>query len=190
MSLPFYVSWATGDQALLDFHYPNQSLVSTQSQLGVHTWNDLPEAYSLRVRNTSQARQIAISSTSAGEKLENIRFYLQGDESTLSVLMEEWPLSGCGLELSMDQGVTWLLFSRVIVSSQDGTVLPILGVESDPSTWIPLQASAVAFGSANGELLSYPPYDQAYLLLRLRVPSSSSLSGLFEYNLGIDFDVL
>lgn len=187
--LPLSISWRTADKLVYGPNYATGSVQTGDTHLGVVTWHETSSPLEVTLRNTSQDRQTVLGLANPGESLKNIRLYLTGDAATIHVLMVEWPPLGCGVELSMDQGASWILFSGVSVTLPDGTVLPVAGYDADPTSWIPLRGSSVSSTAGDGELLPYPPYDQASLLLRVQTPSASSQKGLFQYEIGLDFDV-
>jgi hypothetical protein len=64
-----------------------------------------------------------------------------------------------GLEMSMDHGLTWNLFTRAY------------GNPEDPATWPLLAAACINDGAVAGELSPYPPFDRASIQIRLKVPA-------------------
>jgi hypothetical protein len=194
--IPLFVSWETDDLQIQGPNYAAGTILRGELPLGVAPFAAVTDIQKVVLRNTSHDRQVAVSVPGltpgrTAESLENVSFFLSGtDPVTVAALLNEWPLAGCGVELSMDSGVSWQLFSGINTTLPDGRVIVRCGVENDPSTWVGLKGIAVAAGAADGELLAYAPFDRAYLMMRARMPAVSSLTGLIRYQLGLSFDVL
>jgi hypothetical protein len=108
------------------------------------------------------------------EILNNVRFFLTGPASDVSRLLNDWPSTGNGLEISFDGGTTWARFGLGV------------GNPNDPTTWIPLPGIAVSSVAPDGQIA---PMDTAHFHLRLNVGQIPS--AIFSrIQIGIDCDVL
>ncbi len=106
--------------------------------------------------------------------LSNVKFYLTGDPSDLSIVQGVWPNVGYletqaqnqlngGLQISFD-GITWTTFS-IIQEGLSGSVG--VGDINDESTWLELPSLAVG---PTGSIGTLGPFDVATLYLRYIVP--------------------
>jgi hypothetical protein len=120
------------------------------------------------------------------DNLTNVRFFLDGDPNTLSVIRDLWPALGNsyaparpdvagGMDISLDQGQTWTRITTTV------------GNKDIPSTWIPMPATAVGYGATAGQI---GPFDTATILCRLVIPTNAQESQLFDINLAIDPDIV
>ena len=108
------------------------------------------------------------------EILNNVRFFLTGPVADLKRLLEDWPAAGNGLDISFNEGRTWLRFGLDI------------GNPADPATWIPMPGSAVGSLSPDGQI---GPMDVAHMYLRLSVgPVPDAIYSRIQ--IGMDCDVL
>jgi len=139
------------------------------------------EVFTIVLRNPATdyrlAAQLSGASVSGNvQTYANIRLYLTGDSA--AEVQTVWPALDGGYEISFNQGLTWIRFDTTH------------GLESDPSTWIPLPGCAVADGAPDGQLGPFPPLNQATLQVRVKVPFNVSQFGLYKLSLGIDLDIL
>jgi hypothetical protein len=98
--------------------------------------------------------------------LSGIQFYLDGDAATVALLNTTWPAMNGGIELSFDDGQTWIRFTQ-------------------PGQRIPLPPTSVL-----DQLGQLQPAETAQFLLRLVVPAAANPNGLNQLRLGVEFDVL
>lgn len=172
---PLHVMWQTAAGDLLHgFDNANQKWVDQELTLGLAFPDAMADAQTVLLRSSASFLQSA-------EVLINVRIYLCGDPDTVQALNAQWPASGGGLDISFDNGVTWLRFLAA------GEGLAGAGDESDSSTWIPLPGSAISSVAVNGQI---GPNDVASVLLRLQVPPGERAFGVYRMQLGVDFDVL
>lgn len=158
-----------------------------QTDDGVLATNQLPFGVAFPARTTeafaaqlrSNARDLRTTDT-----LTAVRFYLSGSYAVQVV--EQWPQYGQaftpertdlngGFEVSFDDGATWIRFDLSH------------GWQGDPSTWIPLPASALG---SNGIAGTIGPLDIAHLLVRLVVPPGAGDFTTLDLRLVADCDVV
>lgn len=180
--LPLHLSWKdqfgdtvyNGGDALLE------NRLETELIHGVLFPGDTGAVQTVILQNVSQQRKMlalaAGGADYAPESLINVRLYLTVPEGQLS-LLEDWTAAGSGLEISLDRGASWHLFSHTY------------GWEKDPNTWPLLPGTAISSGAADGILAPYPPTNRAEVQLRVRMPETGTF-GLYQFSLGVDCDVL
>ena len=175
---PLYVAWSDTTGKI---SYRGPSLQSQPLVEGVLFPAQYSDIQTVVLRNPAvdyrlQAQLAGIAVDGSAQTYANVKFYLTGDSAT--EVQQVWPVLGGGYEISFDQGANWTRFDLTH------------GLQSDPSSWIPLKGCAVADGASDGQLGPFPPYNQALLQLRLRVPNDASRFGVYNLSLGIDLDIL
>ena len=163
-----HIRWSTVEVALLH-GFDNTTQLWTDEDLVLGLANPNLVTAPIEVFLRSNAAMI-----DSQEILNHVRIYLAGAAADLTRLLEEWPATGNGLEVSFDGGRSWTRFSTVA------------GNPADPSTWIPLPGVAISSVAADGQI---GPMDTARLHLRLNVGAVPD--AIFSrIRIGIDCDVL
>ncbi len=136
---------------------------------------------------TSVPEQLQVHTNAATlqtyETLTGVKFFLTGDADDLNIIQNIWPSLGGstrpelngGLDISFDFGQTYTRF--------DSTH----GLETDPSSWIPLPAEAVG---AQGTDETLDAFSTAHFILRYVIPPGATQFEKFDIRLALDFDII
>jgi hypothetical protein len=165
MSIPFQIVWSDVSNNILTaeafpINFPGQSTTPAQ----------------LQVRSNAVTLQTY-------ETLVGVKFFLTGDPDDINIVQNIWTTIGGstrpelngGVDISFDFGQTYIRFDITH------------GLESAPSTWIPLPAEAVG---AQGADQTLGAFDTAHIIIRYVIPPGATQYEKFDIRLGIDFDIL
>ena len=138
---------------------------------------------------TTLAQAITVTSSALydglDETLTNVKFYLDGDPASLVIIQGLWPTQGGGMQISFDQGLTYLTF----LQGPSG-----LGDKNYPATWITSQETLVTVVSGIPVDLSAPGIiyatESLNLLLRMVVPAQATQYQVYLPTLQCDFDII
>jgi hypothetical protein len=175
MAKPFYLIWQEGTTVLEGYDGAN--------------WIDGQLTFPIVFPGvTTTLLALSLSSSASVnltfETLINVAFYLTGSDAP--TVQGEWPyitdaygnatasVTG-GVEISFDNGLTWNRFSNTV------------GLESTPSTWLPLPQEAVGSVGTAGQIGAF---DTAHMLVRYVIPPSVSLTKVLDVQLQVDCDVV
>lgn len=138
-------------------------------------------------QNTTQTVVLSSSAGSEGtlETLNNVRLYLTGDLGDLAIVQGLWPALGDayspprpemngGFDISFD-GSNYIRFSTLV------------GLASDPTTWLTVPAVAIGQNGADGVL---GPYSTATMFLRYVIPPTVTTYKTFNIQLAVDMDIV
>jgi hypothetical protein len=165
MSVPFQLLWTDASNNVLPIDWFPISFPGTVSS-----------PIQVQVRSNAGALQTY-------ETLTNVKFFLTGDPDDVNTVQNIWPFLGSvskpelngGYEISFDFGRTYTRFSTT------------MGLETDPSTWIPLPVEAVG---SQGTDQTLGAFDTAHLIVRVVVPPGATQFKALDIRLGLDFDII
>lgn len=135
----------------------------------------------------SPPQQLQVRSNAADlqtfETLTGVKFYLTGDPDDVNAVQNIWPTLGGankpelngGFEISFDFGRTYTRFNQET------------GLQSDPSTWIPMPVEAVG---TQGSAETLGAFDTAHLIVRYIIPPGAVQFQKLDIRLALDFDII
>jgi hypothetical protein len=184
--LPLHIAYKSelGDQVWNDTDPGFVNWTRAELPFGVLTPGTLSPPVVVILQNTAAARRLALAAQNGGittgtpEEFVNVKLYLSGTPQMKAMLLQEWPALGAGIELSFDQGVSYIQLSMTF------------GNEDDPTTWILLPGTAIAESAPDGELDPFPPTNRATVYMRIRTPETPSFLGLVQFAIVPDCDVI
>jgi hypothetical protein len=174
MANPFYLIWQQNGQLLRG--YQNGEWVEGQLTFPIAFPGVTTDPQIITLQTSAAANQTY-------ETLVDVGFYLVG--SDVAMVQGQWPYLGDtytppqaqlngGFEISFDGGNTWTLFTNTA------------GVANQPSTWIPLVATAIGSNGVNGQLGAF---DVATLNVRYVIPPQVNLTKVLDVQLAAGFDI-
>jgi hypothetical protein len=135
--------------------------------------------------STAQLLEVATNAITLQtyESLVQVGFFLVGDADDINTVQFVWPTLGGatkpqlngGVDISFDSGQTYTRFD------------PTHGVQSNPSTWIPLPAISVG---AQGTDETIGAFDISHFIVRYVIPPGATQFGILNISLGLGFDIL